>query len=133
MLGVPIKNHAFVFSLAPDHSTFLIPESVSQRFGRLVARLGIDTSIHALRHYNATELIAAGVWPPDAAYEVARTHAGKAALPLATTKTTIHKRLAEGHHLASVDKDQHTVVRTIAGKRRRVLHLHPEPITGSED
>jgi hypothetical protein len=70
---------------------------------------------------------------PDAAYEVARTHAGKAALPLNTTKTTIHKRLAEGRHLASVDKDQHTVVRTIAGRRRRVLHLHPELITGSED
>jgi integrase len=60
-LGVPTRDNAFVFSLAPDHSTFLIPESVSQRFSRLVDRLSIDTSIHALRHYNATELIAAGV------------------------------------------------------------------------
>src|SRR6266536_4244421 len=30
-LGVSTGSAAFVFSLAPDHSTFLIPESVSQR------------------------------------------------------------------------------------------------------
>ncbi len=37
------------------------PDSVTQRYGRLAARLGIKTSIHKLRHYSATELIAAGV------------------------------------------------------------------------
>lgn len=62
-LGVPTQDTAYVFSLAPDHATFLIPESVSQRFSRLAVRLGVDASIHALRHYNATELIAAGVDP----------------------------------------------------------------------
>lgn len=70
---------------------------------------------------------------PGAAYEVARNHAGKAAVPLATTKGTISKRLAEGGHLASVDKDQNTVVREIVGRRRRVLHVHANLITGSED
>jgi site-specific recombinase XerD len=34
---------------------------VTQRYGRLVARLGIKSHLHALRHYSATELIAAGV------------------------------------------------------------------------
>jgi len=44
-----------------DGSTHLKPESVSQRYNKLVARLGIKTSIHKLRHYSATKLISAGV------------------------------------------------------------------------
>ncbi len=39
----------------------LVPSSVSQRYGRLARRLGINTHLHNLRHYSATELIAAGV------------------------------------------------------------------------
>jgi integrase len=34
---------------------------VTQRYGRLAIKLGIKTHLHALRHYSATELIAAGV------------------------------------------------------------------------
>jgi hypothetical protein len=34
---------------------------VSQRYSRLAKRLDIDTHLHCLRHYSATELIAAGV------------------------------------------------------------------------
>jgi integrase len=60
-LGVPLHREAFVFSPAPDGSSHLVPMSVSQRYGRLAARLGIDTHLHSLRHYSATELIAAGV------------------------------------------------------------------------
>ncbi|TDD29993.1 GntR family transcriptional regulator [Kribbella turkmenica] len=52
---------AFVFSLSPDNSEHLVPDSVSQRYSKLAARLGIDTHLHNLRHYSATELIAAGV------------------------------------------------------------------------
>jgi site-specific recombinase XerD len=41
-------------------------DAVASRLGLaairpLVGRLGIETSLHKLRHYNATELIAAGV------------------------------------------------------------------------
>jgi integrase len=60
-LGVELSDAAFVFSLAPDGSTHLLPDSVSQRYGDLARRLGIRTSLHKLRHYSATELIAAGV------------------------------------------------------------------------
>ncbi|TQE19698.1 hypothetical protein Sipo8835_39255 [Streptomyces ipomoeae] len=68
---------------------------------------------------------------PDVAYEVARDHAGRAAEPLATTKVTIHKRLKEGGHLASVgEADRPTVRRRIAGRNTRVLHVHAERITG---
>ena len=50
-----------MFSLVPDGSKHLVPSSVTQRYGRLERRLGIDTHLHNLRHYSATELIAAGV------------------------------------------------------------------------
>jgi DNA-binding transcriptional ArsR family regulator len=56
-----LSPDAFVFSLAPDHSEFLAPDSVSQRYSKAAARLGIDPHLHNLRHYSATELIAAGV------------------------------------------------------------------------
>ncbi|MFD1528073.1 site-specific integrase [Pseudonocardia aurantiaca] len=52
---------AFVFSNSPDGATSRKPSSVTQRYGRMADRLGIDTHLHNLRHYSATELIAAGV------------------------------------------------------------------------
>ncbi|ADD45855.1 tyrosine-type recombinase/integrase [Stackebrandtia nassauensis] len=60
-LGLSIEPTGRLFSLSPDHSAWLKPDSVSQRFDRMVTRLGIDTTIKNLRHYSATELIAAGV------------------------------------------------------------------------
>ncbi len=59
-LELSISDDAFVFSLAPDASKHLLPDSVTQRYRKLAARLKIDTSIHKLRHYSATELIAGG-------------------------------------------------------------------------
>jgi integrase len=60
-LGIALDGSAFLFSLAPDCATPLLPDSVTQRYDRLAKRLCIDTTLHKLRHYNATELIAAGV------------------------------------------------------------------------
>lgn len=60
-LGLELRPDAFVFSDAPDGSTFKIPDSVTQRYDRLAARLGITTTLHKLRHYSATELIIGGV------------------------------------------------------------------------
>jgi integrase len=60
-LDMAIEPDAFVFSLSPDSSTHLIPDSVSQRYGHAADRLGIETHLHSLRHYSATELISAGV------------------------------------------------------------------------
>jgi integrase len=37
------------------------PDTVTQRYDRMAKRLGITTTFHKLRHYSATELIAAGV------------------------------------------------------------------------
>ncbi len=60
-LGVTLRPEARIFSLDPDGSTWLKPASVGQRYVRMCARLGWDMNIHQLRHYSATELIAAGV------------------------------------------------------------------------
>jgi integrase/DNA-binding transcriptional regulator YhcF (GntR family) len=60
-LQLELADDSFVFSLAPDGSTHLVPDSVTQRYSKLANRLGIKTTLHKLRHYSATELIAAGV------------------------------------------------------------------------
>jgi hypothetical protein len=60
-IGAALLPGTFVFSNAPDCRTPLVPGSVSQRYSRMAGRLGIDTHLHALRHYSATELISAGV------------------------------------------------------------------------
>lgn len=60
-LGEQLPADAFAFSSAPDGSSFLTPDSVTQRYDRMATRLGINTTIHKLRHYSATELILSGV------------------------------------------------------------------------
>lgn len=60
-LGLTLPSDARVFSPSPDGSTWLKPDTVTQRYARMCARLGWDMNIHQLRHYSATELIAAGV------------------------------------------------------------------------
>jgi integrase len=60
-LGIELPAGAHVFSRSPDGSTPLVPDSVSQRYDRMTQRLKIKTTLHKLRHYSATELIAAGV------------------------------------------------------------------------
>jgi integrase len=60
-LGTPLGEGAYVFSLAPDRGTFLIPDTATQRYDRMAVRLGIKTSLHKLRHYSATELLNGGM------------------------------------------------------------------------
>ena len=59
--GVELPADGFMFSPDVDGSTHLKPSTVSRRYTRLAARLGIKTTIHKLRHYSATELISGGV------------------------------------------------------------------------
>ena len=61
--GMTLTRDAFVFSRLPGGRTHLVPSSVTQWYGRLVRRLDIDTHLHNLRRYSATELIAAGARP----------------------------------------------------------------------
>ncbi len=61
-LGVDLSPEAFVFSPAPDASIPYLPRAISQRYRRLALKLKLrSTRLHSLRHYSATELVAAGV------------------------------------------------------------------------
>lgn len=61
LLGVELTGRTWVFSASPDMSRPRDPASLTRRYGRLVAKLGIDTTLKELRHYSATELLTAGV------------------------------------------------------------------------
>lgn len=61
-LGFELKPTAYLFSIEPDGSVPFYPNNVSHRYGRLATKLELSTRrLHSLRHYSATELIAAGV------------------------------------------------------------------------
>jgi len=60
-LSIKLSPDAFVFSPAPDGTEPTKLDTVTQKYARMAAKLGIDTHLHNLRHYSATELIAAGV------------------------------------------------------------------------
>jgi integrase len=58
---VPSRDGAFLFSYRPVHDRPCDPSGVSHRYARMCAALGIDSHLHALRHYSATELLSAGI------------------------------------------------------------------------
>ena len=62
-VGTAIATTGRMFSPALDHATWMKPNTVSQRYRRMCARLGWNMHLHQLRHYSATELISAGVDP----------------------------------------------------------------------
>jgi integrase len=63
LLRGELTESVYVFSNSrtfdPEHPCS--PHSVSSRYRNLARRLEIDTYIHALRHYSATELLTAGI------------------------------------------------------------------------
>jgi len=60
-VGVELSSQAFVFSYQLTRDAPADPSAVTHRYGRMCAALGIDSHLHALRHYSATELLTAGV------------------------------------------------------------------------
>jgi len=60
-LGLQPTDDAFLFSYEPMRSRPYDPSGVTHRYQRMCAKLGIDSHLHALRHYSATELLTAGV------------------------------------------------------------------------
>jgi len=62
-LGRKFSDELFVFSATrtPNHSAPYSPNAVTQRYKDMATRIKIDTHLHALRHYSATELLTAGV------------------------------------------------------------------------
>ncbi len=61
LAGVDLPPDAYVFGPEPGGRTPVLPDAVTRRFRRLARRVGVPTSLHGLRHYSATQLLAAGV------------------------------------------------------------------------
>jgi len=51
-VGMKPDDQAFVFSYEVDHSRPCNPDGISHRYVAMCAKLGIDSHLHALRHYS---------------------------------------------------------------------------------
>jgi integrase len=62
-VNAELTGQTFVFASVrcPDHGEPYSPHAVSSRYKEMAQRLGIQTHLHSLRHYSATELLTAGV------------------------------------------------------------------------
>jgi integrase len=58
---ITTETYVFTGVKTPDHSKPYSPHAVSSRYRDMATRLDIDSHIHALRHYSATELLTAGI------------------------------------------------------------------------
>ena len=59
-LGVEVPEDAFAFSPDPAGRTPWNPDTMTHRYRRYARRVGIASSLKELRHYSATQLLAAG-------------------------------------------------------------------------
>ena len=59
-LGVQVPEDAFAFSPDPAGQTPWNPDTMTHRYRRYARRVGITSSLKELRHYSATQLLAAG-------------------------------------------------------------------------
>ena len=59
-LGVQVPADAFAFSPDPAGRTPWNPDTMTHRYRRYARRIGIASSLKELRHYSATQLLAAG-------------------------------------------------------------------------
>lgn len=60
---IKLADDMYVFTTVrkPDPTSPYSPDAISHRYRKMAVSLGIDTHIHALRHYSATELLTAGI------------------------------------------------------------------------
>jgi integrase len=59
-LGVTVAPDAFLFSRSPAGLEPIRPDVLSKFTKRVADKAGVDTHLHALRHFSATQAIAAG-------------------------------------------------------------------------
>ena len=58
--GVELASDGFVFTLSPAGGEPLQPDLVTRRAAKMARAGGVETHLHALRHFSATQGIAAG-------------------------------------------------------------------------
>jgi integrase len=65
---VELNSDSFVLSPVPDGSLFVSLDSISRNVRKVANQLGMKSiHLHSLRHFAATELLAGGISPHDAA------------------------------------------------------------------
>jgi integrase len=112
-LGMKLRADAWIFSPAPDYSSPYSPRSLSHRYRRLAVKLNLSsTRLHSLRHYSATELIAAGVDLRTVAGRLGHGGGGSTTLRV---------------YAAWVDEAGRRAAETIAGLVPKPVPLAPEP------
>ena len=120
-LGNEPRDDAFVFSYRPDHSQPCDPDGVSHRYVAMCKKLGIDSHLHALRHYSATELITAGVDVRTVAGRLGHGGGGTTTLRVYTAW------VAESDKQAAdiLARKMHSPVRLAADTPANVVELRP--------
>ena len=112
-LDAEISASGRMFSSAPDHSTWLTPSSVSQRYAQMCVRLGWDMNIHELRHYSATELISAGVDVRTVAGRLGHGGGGTTTLRTYAAWVAEADQRAAGHWTRTCQRSTRTSVRLV--------------------
>jgi integrase len=112
--GAKVPKSAFVFSDSPDGATPWRPDRVTRAFRRLSDGLGITgVRLHDLRHFAATQLLAAGVPVKTVATRLGHANAS----------TTLN---VYAHHLESSDEEAAQVLGgLIDGPARSVRFTAP--------
>ena len=93
--GLDVPADAFMFSRSPTGSEPMRPDVVSRFACRAAADAGFDTHLHALRHFSATQGIAAGFEPVSVGARLG--HAD----PSVTLRVYGHAIEQRDHHLAA--------------------------------
>jgi integrase len=62
-LELEVPDDAYIFSISPQGSEPIRPDVLTRFAGRAAKAAGVDTHLHALRHFSATQGIAAGFDP----------------------------------------------------------------------
>ncbi len=60
-LRIEPSDDSYLFSHEPAHDRPYDPSAVTHRYSKMCRELGLDSHLHALRHYSATELLSSGV------------------------------------------------------------------------
>lgn len=66
-LKVTLTDRCFIFSESEDGLSPPHPDTFTKRYSRLAAKLGIQTTLHGLRHFHLSALLGAGVPVHEAA------------------------------------------------------------------
>jgi integrase len=94
--GVSLSQDGYVVTFDPSGSQPIKPDSLGQAFKRLCAREGIDgLTLHSLRHFSASMLIASG--------RDVRAIAGRLGHADATTTLRVYAHMVEGRDQDAAD------------------------------